>query len=86
MLARCSSGISLAISDRAADTALVAFAAVPAAGGQVALDTNGRSKLRPPSRAAALTRHAMPCADVVFPGAEDVRFLWGMTNADAILD
>ncbi len=80
------SGISLGISDRAADTVFAAMHAVRAAGGRVAFDTNYRPKLWPRARAAAVIGQGMRLADVVFPGLEDATLLLGLSDPDAILD
>lgn len=80
------SGISLGISEQAADTVLEAFALAKGAGARIAFDTNYRPKLWPPPRAAALIRHAMTQADIAFPGLEDVAALWNLADPDAIAD
>ena len=85
---RCvfASGISLAISDQAADTVLEAMALARASGRQVAFDTNYRPKLWPAARAAALIGEAMRQSDIVFPGLEDIAALLGLSDPDRIVD
>lgn len=80
------SGISLGISNRAADTVFAAMREMRANGGRVAFDTNYRAKLWPKERAAALIGQGMRMADVVFPGLEDMQMLMGLLDPDAILD
>lgn len=80
------SGISLGISDRAADTVFEAIDLARRSGARVALDTNYRPKLWPKQRAAAVIHQAMRQADVAFPGMEDAAFLLDLTEPDAIAD
>lgn len=80
------SGISLGISDQAADAAFAAIALVRAAGGIVAFDTNYRPRLWPPARARAVMEAAIGAATIVFPGEEDARVMLGTTDPEAILD
>lgn len=80
------SGISLALSETAADTVFAAMAQAKSSGGRVAFDTNYRPKLWPQARAAALIEHAMRRADIAFPGLEDARLLLGPTDPDAVVD
>lgn len=80
------SGISLGISDRAADTVFEAMAVARQAGRTVAFDTNYRPKLWPPQRAAAVIQQAIRGADIVFPGLEDAALLLGLSDPDAIVD
>ncbi|MDE2516149.1 MAG: sugar kinase [Rhodospirillales bacterium] len=80
------SGISLGISEVAADGVLAAFALAREAGVKIGFDTNYRPKLWPPARAAAMMHAAMASADYVFPGLEDAATLTGLTDPDAIVD
>lgn len=80
------SGISLGISEAAADGVLAAFALARQAGVKIGFDTNYRPKLWPPARAAAMMHAAMASADYVFPGLEDAAILIGLTDPDAIVD
>lgn len=80
------SGISLGLSETAADTVFEAMAQARASGGRVAFDTNYRPKLWPKTRAAALIEHAMRRADIAFPGLEDAELLLDLTDPDRIVD
>jgi 2-dehydro-3-deoxygluconokinase len=80
------SGISQGISPSAADAVFAAIDLTRAGGGKVAYDTNYRSRLWPPVRAAAVMHAAIAQADYVFPGMEDAVVLTGLTDPDAILD
>lgn len=80
------SGISQAISDRAADCVFAAIAQVRAAGGRVSYDTNLRLKLWPLDRARAVIHAAMAKCDIALPGLDDAEHLTGLTDPDAIAD
>jgi 2-dehydro-3-deoxygluconokinase len=80
------SGISQGISPSAADAVFAAIDLTRGGGGKVAYDTNYRSRLWPPVRAAAVMHAAIAQADYVFPGMEDAVVLTGLTDPDAILD
>lgn len=80
------SGISLGISDTAADGVLAAIGMARTAGVKIGFDTNYRPRLWPPVRAAALMHAAMADADYVFPGQEDAAILTGLTDPDAVVD
>lgn len=80
------SGISLGISERAADTVFEAMDHARAAGRKVAFDSNYRPRLWPKARAAAVILQAMRLADVVFPGLEDAEQLLGLADPDAVAD
>jgi 2-dehydro-3-deoxygluconokinase len=80
------SGISQAISDRAADCVFDAIALVRAAGGRVSYDTNLRLKLWPLDRARAVIHAAMAQCDIALPGLDDAVQLTGLTDPDAIAD
>lgn len=80
------SGISLGLSEAAADTVFEAMALARAGGARIAFDTNYRPKLWPKARAAALIEHAMRRADIVFPGLEDARLLLDLSDPDRIID
>lgn len=79
------SGISLAISMEAADAAFEAMALARETGGQVAFDTNYRPRLWPPVRAAALIGQAMRLSDIAFPGLEDMRALFDLSDPEDIV-
>lgn len=80
------SGISLAISSTACDTAYAAIAAARAAGVQVSFDTNLRLKLWPLARARAVMTDVMRLCDICLPSYEDVTALTGLTDPDSIVD
>ncbi len=52
----------------------------------MAIDTNYRPALWPPTRAASLTHAAIARADIALPSLEDATSLTGLTDPDAILD
>ncbi|MEO0999853.1 MAG: sugar kinase, partial [Pseudomonadota bacterium] len=80
------SGITLAISAEAADTALAAIALAREAGVRVSLDPNYRPALWPLARARALIHAAMAEADIALPGLEDARALTGLDAPEAIAE
>jgi 2-dehydro-3-deoxygluconokinase len=80
------SGISLAISASARETAFEAMAQARRAGTVVSFDSNLRLKLWPLEEArAAITRAAGLC-DLFLPSVDDVTALNGLTDPDAIVD
>lgn len=80
------SGISQAISTRAADAVFDAMAAARAAGVLLSYDTNVRLKLWPIARARAVIHEAMTDIDIALPGLDDARLLVGAADPDAIAD
>lgn len=80
------SGISLAISNSACDTAYAAIAVARAAGVKVSFDTNLRLKLWPIDRARAVMSDVMRHCDICLPSLEDITALTGLTAPDAIVD
>jgi 2-dehydro-3-deoxygluconokinase len=80
------SGISLAISDSAADAVLAAIEVARAAGVQVSCDPNLRLGLWPLARARAVIHAAMAACTIALPGLDDARALTGMNDPDAIAD
>lgn len=80
------SGISQAISNRAADAVFEAIRLTRAAGGKVSYDTNLRLKLWPLERARAVTHAAMAQWNIALPGLENAQHLTGLTEPDAIVD
>lgn len=80
------SGISQAISDKAADTVFTAIARMKAKGGLVSYDTNFRESLWPLDRARATIHAAIAGADIARPGLDDARKLTGLDGADEIAD
>jgi 2-dehydro-3-deoxygluconokinase len=79
------SGISLAISATACDTALAAMAYARNVGTRVALDSNLRLSLWPLARAQACIRHAVSLCDLFLPSLEDMTALTGLTQAADII-
>ncbi|HET6827459.1 MAG TPA: sugar kinase [Ramlibacter sp.] len=80
------SGISLAISTSACDTAFAAMRMAREAGTQVAFDSNLRLKLWPLDRARACIERAISLCDIFLPSLEDVTTLAGLTDPDAVAD
>ncbi len=80
------SGISHAISDTAADAVFHAFAIARRHGVAIAYDTNYRSSLWAPRRAAAMIHAAVGEADIAMPSLDDAEALTGLTDPDAVLD
>ncbi|RYZ01127.1 MAG: sugar kinase [Comamonadaceae bacterium] len=80
------SGISLAISLSARDTALQAMRQVREAGGRVAFDANLRLKLWSLEDARAGIAQAMALCDIFLPSLDDVVALNGMGDPDAVID
>lgn len=79
------SGISLAISASACDTAFAAMAHARSVGTQVVLDSNLRLSLWPLARAQACIRHAVSLCDLFLPSLEDMTALTGLTQAADII-
>jgi 2-dehydro-3-deoxygluconokinase len=79
------SGISLAISSSACDTAFAAMQHARSVGTRVALDSNLRLSLWPLDRAQACIRHAASLCDVFLPSFEDMTALTGLTQAKDII-
>lgn len=80
------SGISLAISPQACDTAFAALHAARAAETLVAFDSNLRLKLWPLDRAQACIRHAVGLCDLFLPSLDDMVQLTGLDQPEAIAD
>lgn len=80
------SGISLAISPQACDTAFAAMHAARATDTLVAFDSNLRLKLWPLDRAQACIRHAVGLCDLFLPSLDDMVALTGLTQPEAIVD
>ncbi len=80
------SGITLAISNSACDTAFAAIDMARAAGVTVSFDTNLRLKLWPLARARALIEAAIARSDVCLPSLDDLQVLTGLSDADALVD
>ncbi len=79
------SGITLAISGSACDTALAAIEHARSVGTSVALDSNLRLSLWPLARARACIRHAASLCDLFLPSLEDMTALTGLTQAQDII-
>ena len=80
------SGISLAISASACDTALAAMQHARSVGTRVAFDSNLRLSLWPLARAQACIRHAVGLCDLFLPSLEDMTALTGLSQPQDILD
>jgi 2-dehydro-3-deoxygluconokinase len=80
------SGISLAISPSACDTAYAAIEAARQAGVRVSFDTNLRLKLWPVARARAVMTDVMKQCDILLPSLDDVAAITGIREPDALVD
>jgi 2-dehydro-3-deoxygluconokinase len=80
------SGISLAISPSACDTAFAAMHAAREQGTRVAFDSNLRLSLWPLERARACIGEAVRLCDLFLPSMDDMTTLTGLRHADAVLD
>ena len=80
------SGISLAISPEACDTAFAAMQTARDAGTQVSFDSNLRLKLWPLARAQACIAQAVALCDLFLPSLEDMVALTGLREPEAIVD
>ena len=80
------SGISLALSASACDTAYEAMRVARSAGARVAFDPNLRLKLWPLERARACIAHAVSLCDIFLPGLDDMVALLGLHDAEKIAD
>lgn len=80
------SGISLAISPSACDTAYAAIAVAREAGRLVTFDTNLRLKLWSIDRARAVMNDVIAHCDVCLPSYDDIVAITGLTEPDALVD
>jgi 2-dehydro-3-deoxygluconokinase len=80
------SGISLAISTQACDTAYAAIEIARAAGVLVSFDTNLRLRLWSIDRARAVMTDIMRRCDICLPSLDDVRTITGLADPDALVD
>lgn len=80
------SGISLAISPSACETALAAMQMARDNGTLVSFDSNLRLKLWSLEAARAGMARAMALCDIFLPSIDDITALNGMTDADAVID
>jgi 2-dehydro-3-deoxygluconokinase len=79
------SGISLAISPQACDTAFEAMGLAREAGTLVSFDSNLRLKLWPLARAQACIAQAVSMCDIFLPSLEDMLVLTGLADPEAIV-
>ncbi len=80
------SGITLAISPTACDTAYTAMALAREAGKLVSFDTNLRLKLWGIDRARAVMNDVIARCDICLPSYDDVVAITGLTDPDALVD
>jgi 2-dehydro-3-deoxygluconokinase len=80
------SGISQAISTTACDAVFAAIGAARAAGARVYYDPNLRPRLWPRERARAIALATMGESDWVLPSREDVEWIFGTDDTDAVID
>ena len=80
------SGISLAISTQACDTAYAAIELARQAGAKVSFDTNLRLKLWPIDRARAVMSDVLRRCDIALPSYDDIVAITGLTEPEAIVD
>ncbi len=80
------SGISLAISPSACDTAYAAIAVAREAGRLVTFDTNLRLKLWSIDRARAVMNDVIARCDICLPSYDDIVAITGLTEPDALVD
>ncbi len=80
------SGISLAISSSACDSAYAAIELAHSADVQVSFDTNLRLKLWSIDRARAIMLDVMALSDICLPSYDDIAAITGLTEPDALVD
>jgi 2-dehydro-3-deoxygluconokinase len=80
------SGISLAISTGACDTAYAAIDAAREAAAQVSFDTNLRLKLWSIDRARAVMNDVIGRCDICLPSLDDIAAITGHRDPDALVD
>lgn len=80
------SGISLAISNTAADACYAAIHAARAAGCLVSFDTNLRLKLWSKDRARAIMTDVIALSDIILPSLDDIAAITGIDEADRLVD
>ena len=80
------SGISLAISQSACETAFAAMDIAKAAGTMISLDSNLRLKLWSIEHARQHIISAMKECDLFLPSLDDMSLLTGLSDPDAVLD
>ncbi len=79
------SGISLAISASACDTALEAIEVARAVGARISFDVNHRPRLWSAARALELTCRVLPLCDLFLPSVDEIALLTGIEQPDAII-
>ncbi len=79
------SGISLAISTSACDTALEAIAIARGAGARISFDLNHRPRLWSATRALELTRKVLPQCDLFLPSVDEIALLTGIEQPADII-
>ena len=80
------SGITLAISNAACDTAYAAIDVARAAGAMVSFDTNLRRKLWSIDRARAVIQDVIGRCDLCLPSLDDMTAITGLADPEAIVD
>jgi 2-dehydro-3-deoxygluconokinase len=80
------SGISLAISTQACDTAYAAIDLARRAGVKVSFDTNLRTRLWPTDRARAVMTDVMRRCEICLPSHDDITAITGIAEPEAIVD
>ncbi len=80
------SGISLAISESACDTAFAAMRIARSAETRISFDSNLRLKLWPLERAQAATVAAIKECDLFLPSLDDMTTLTGLSESESVLD
>ena len=80
------SGISQAISTSACDAVFAAIAAAREAGARIFYDPNLRPKLWPLARARAIAIATIAQSDWCLPSREDAEWVFGTSDADAVID
>lgn len=80
------SGISLAISPSACDTAFAAMQRARQSGTRIAFDSNLRLSLWPLDRARACIAEAVRLCDLFLPSLDDMSALTGLQDPEAVLD
>jgi len=80
------SGISLAISATACDTAFAAMQAARASGVQISFDTNLRLALWPLAQARERMIQALALADLALPSLDDVTLLFDVADPELLVE
>jgi 2-dehydro-3-deoxygluconokinase len=80
------SGISLAISDSACESAFEAMRIARAAGARISFDLNHRPRLWSAARALELTRRVLADCDLFLPSVDEIALLTGIETPQAIID